>query len=94
MKTHYQDIVDKVFGTMYKHRTLRTLFDPHSTEWDHTTIDEKIGILKQLLGSKITTLQEVLNGYKHFYKHELSGKGHVAESLPDGLAILLAHSLK
>jgi hypothetical protein len=34
MKEHYQDVVDEVFGFMYRHRTLRTLFDPCSSEWE------------------------------------------------------------
>jgi len=94
MKKHYQDIVDEVFGSMCRHRTLRTLFDPNSSEWDETTVENKIEILKKLLASNKVTLDEILNGYKHFYQHELSNKGHVINSLQDGLAILLTNSLK
>lgn len=94
MTKHYQDIVDEVFGSMYRHRTLRTLFDPSSSEWDDTTIDKKLEILKTLLGSNKATLDEILNSYKHFYQHELSNKGHVVNSLQDGLAILLTNSLR
>ncbi|MBS1762294.1 MAG: hypothetical protein JSR00_05430 [Bacteroidetes bacterium] len=79
MKEHYQDIVDEVFGSMYKHRTLRTLFDPNSSEWDETTVEK---------------LDEILHGYKHFYQHELSNKGHVINSLQDELAILLTNTIK
>jgi len=94
MKEHYQDIVDEVFGSMYKHRTLRTLFDPNSSEWDETTVEKKLEILKKLLASDKTTLDEILHGYKHFYQHELSNKGHVINSLQDGLAILLTNTIK
>ena len=94
MKEHYQDIVDSVFGSTYKHRTLRTLFDPGSSEWDETTIERKLQILKMLLDSDKITLNEILRGYKHFYKNELKGKGHVIDSLEDGLALLLENSLK
>lgn len=94
MKEHYQDIVDEVFGSMYRHRTLRTLFDPNSSEWGDTTIDNKLEILKKLLDSNKMTLDEILNGYKHFYLNELANKGHVLSSLQDSLAILLTNSIK
>lgn len=94
MKEHYQDIVDEVFGSMYQHRTLRTVFDPNSSEWDETTIDKKLEILKKLLASNKATLDEILHSYRHFYQHELSNKGHVINSLQDGLSILLTNSLK
>ena len=46
MKKHYQEIVDEIFGSLYRHRTLRTLFDPNSSEWSDTTIEKKLEILK------------------------------------------------
>ena len=94
MTKHYQEIVDEVFGSLYKHRTLRTLFDPNSAEWDETTIDKKLEILKKLLHSDKATLEEILNGYKYFYQYELVNKEHVINSLQDGLSILLTNSLK
>lgn len=94
MKEHYQDIVDSVFGSMYKHRTLRTLFDPKSSEWDDTKMDKKLEILKKLLESDKITLKEILRDYKHFYQHEIAHKGYVVDSLQDGLSVLLANSLK
>lgn len=94
MKEHYQDIVDEVFGSMYRHRTFRTLFDPNSSEWDETTTEKKLEILKKLLASNKATLDEILNGYKHFYQYELSDKGHVINSLQAGLTTLLTNSLK
>ena len=94
MTKHYQNIVDEVFGSMYRHRTLRTLFDPNSSEWDKTDIDKKLEILKKLLDVSKITLDEILKGYKHFYQYELDNKGHVLNSLQDGLAILLTNSLK
>ena len=93
MSKHYQEIVDKFFGSMYQHRTFRTLFDPSSTEWKETTIEKKIEILKQLLETGGMTLKEILNGYKHFYLKKLSNKGHVVNSLQDGLEILLNKTL-
>lgn len=94
MRKHYQEVVDEVLGSMYRHRTLRTLFDPSSSEWNQTSIDKKIEILKKILNSNKITLDEILNGYKHFYQNELANKGHVLNSLQDGLSILLTNSLK
>ena len=94
MKKHYQEIVDEVFGSMYTHRTLRTLFDPASSEWDDTTISKKIEILKTLIDSEKITLAQILSGYINFYKNELANKAHVVDSLENGLAILLTHALK
>ena len=93
MKEHYQDIVDEIFGSVYRHRTLRTVFDPNSSEWLNTTIEKKLEILKRLISSNRITLEEILNGYKHFYQHELANKGHVIDSLQEGLSILLTNSL-
>ena len=93
MKKHYQEIVDEVFGSFYKNRTLRTLFDPYSSEWNDSTLNEKIEILKTLLASNKITLEEILSGYTHFYQHELVGKEHVINSLQDGLTILLNTSI-
>jgi len=94
MTKHYQDIVDEVFGSIYRHRTLRTLFDPNSSEWNDTTIDKKLEILRKLLDSGKISLDEIIIGYKHFYQTELTNKGHVVNSLQDGLVALLANSLK
>ena len=93
MEKHYQEVVDEIFGSLYRHRTLRTLFDPSSTEWEETTIEKKIEILKQLLETGGMTLEEILSGYKHFYLKELSNKRHVVNSLQDGLTILLNKTL-
>ena len=45
---NYQQQLDKIFGkgSLWKHRTLRTVFDPFSSEYDNTTIDKKLEILK------------------------------------------------
>lgn len=93
MKKHYQEIVDEIFGSLYRHRTLKTLFDPNSSEWNDTTIDKKLEILKTILDSKKIDLNQLIFGYKIFYTQELSNKGHVVDSLQEGLSILLENSL-
>ncbi len=94
MKKHYQEIVDEVFGTsFYQHRTLRTCFDPQSSEWSETTIEKKVEILKKILTSEKITLDKLIFGYKYYYTHELTNKSYVVNSLEDALIILLNKSL-
>ena len=62
MKKHYQEIVDEIFGSLYRHRTLRTLFDPNSSEWSDTTIEKKLEILKTILDSKKIDLTQLVYG--------------------------------
>ena len=93
MNKHYQEIVDEIYGSYYKHRTLRTLFDPNSSEWNETTIREKLEILGTILKSNKISLDELAHGYKTFYMIELANKSHVVESFEDGLIILLENSI-
>lgn len=94
METEYQSIIDKLFGPYYKHRTLRTVFDPYSEEWKETNIEEKMAILKKILNSKKISLNELVFQYKMFYTESLSNKKYVADSVEDGLIILLKEFLK
>ena len=89
MKNDYQSLVDELFGSNYKHRTLRTIFDPYSSEWTETTTDEKVKILKKILGSNKMTLQELLLSYKKFYTDTLTNKKHVVDSIEIALTLLL-----
>ena len=66
MNAHYQEIVDEIFGSQYKHRTLRTIFDPNSSEWNDTTIEKKLKILKKILESKKINLEKVDNRLQKF----------------------------
>jgi len=88
MNRHYQEIVDEVFGTRYKHRTLRTLFDQDAHEWSETTIEEKKDILNKILGSNKISFQQVITGYTNFYLFELENKGNAVNSLSKSIEIL------
>jgi hypothetical protein len=90
---HYQEQLDKIFGkgSLWKHRTLRTVFDPFSSEYDKTSIDEKLEILKKSKESGLE-LSEIIDGYKTFYIEE--NKPNVINSIEDGLKLLLENSLK
>ncbi len=90
---HYQQQLDKIFGkgSLWKHRTLRTVFDPFSSEYDNTTIDKKLEILKTIKDNDID-FDVLIQEYKDFYLEE--NKPNVIKSLEDGLRILLVNSLK
>lgn len=85
---HYQQRIDKIFGkgSMWKHRTLRTLFDPYSSEYQQTTMEKKLEILKTIKDHQIN-LNDLINDYKDFYREEK--KIHVVNSANEGLKILL-----
>lgn len=90
---HYQEKIDKIFGkgSLWKHRTLRTLFDSNSSEYNQTTMDKKLEILKKIKENEID-LTELLNDYKEFYTEE--NKIHVVDVADEGLEILLKQETK
>ena len=94
MKKHYQEIVDEVIGQHSSHRTLRTLFDPGSSEWNDTTMDKKLELLKKILDSGKISFPSLIFAYTLYYKKESPGREYVADALPEGLALLLEFSLK
>ena len=85
---HYQQKLDEIFGkgSLWKHRTLRTLFDPLSSEYNQTTMEKKIAILRTIRENGIN-LTELLYDYKEFYTEE--NKIHVVDVADEGLEILL-----
>ena len=90
---HYQQKLDKIFGkgSLWKHRTLRTLFDPNSSEYNQTRMDKKLEILDTIRENKID-LNELLDEYKEFYTEE--NKIHVVDVADEGLEILLKEETK
>ena len=90
---HYQQKIDKIFGkgSLWKHRILRTLFDPNSSEYNQTTMEKKLEILQKIKENNID-LPELLNDYKEFYKEE--NKIHVVDIAEEGLEILLKNTTK
>jgi len=94
MENNYQSLMDELFGSNYKHRTLRTVFDPYSNEWHETNIVEKKLILKKILASKKITLNELIRSYKLYHLYEATYIKNVAESVEDSLIILLEDSIQ
>lgn len=87
---HYQYHLDELFYAPYKHRTLRTLFDNQSSEWDHTTLTEKKALFGKLIESG-RPLESWIDGYQNFYTYELANKGYVPLRLHDSLMELRNH---
>jgi hypothetical protein len=90
---HYQQKIDRIFGkgSLWKHRTLRTLFDPNSSEYTQTTMDKKLEILQTIKDYDID-LTELLNDYKEFYTEE--NKIHVVDVADAGFEILIKNITK
>ena len=90
---HYQQKIDKIFGkgSLWKHRTLRTLFDPNSSEYNQTRMDKKLEILNTIRNNKID-LNELVDEYKEFYTEE--NKIYVVDVADEGLEILLKEETK
>lgn len=90
---HYQEKLDKIFGkgSLWKYRTLRTIFDPFSSEYAETTMDKKVEILKTILDNNIN-LPDLILEYKEFYFEEK--KRNVVDAVEDGIINLLSRTLK
>lgn len=87
-KMHYQEKVDQIFakGNLWKHRTLRTLFDPFASEYNETTMEKKVEIIRIIIDNKLN-LSELILEYKEFYTEE--NKIHVVDVADEGLARLM-----
>lgn len=71
--------------------SLRTCLDPESEEWQQTTMQKKIDLLKKFI-AKGHSLQELVIDYRSFY---IAKKNiEVAQRALDGLMELLNHFLK
>ncbi len=63
---HYQEKLDAIFakGNIWKHRTLRTVFDIYSSEYEDTSVEEKLEILRTIQSSGLE-LDSLLLQYKN-----------------------------
>lgn len=93
LQKYYQDIMDEIYGNLSRHRTLRTVFDPGSSEWNDTTIPQKVEILQKILATGDITFDRLLFQYKSFYRYGLADKEYVADAVEDALVILLNYKL-
>lgn len=88
----YEDEMDRLFSkrSNWKHRTLRTVFDPYSHEWGQTNYAEKIQILEKIVNSKMG-LQFIILKYKLRYIKQ--GRKDISSNLENALWMLLEYQL-
>lgn len=81
---HYQEKLDNIFanGSLWKHRTFRTVLDPYSSEYDQTSMEQKVEYVKKCAENELS-LPEIIEGYKDFYREE--NKPNVIRAIEDGL---------
>ena len=86
---HLHERMDKIFnnGSMWPHRSLRTVFDPYSSEWNETKMDKKIAILKKIVESG-ENLEFVIEEYKEYYTVDCK-KPHVAKDALKGVVAIM-----
>ena len=85
---HYQVKVDQIFKGLHRHRTLRTLFDCLSHEWESTTLKQKEDLLLKLYQSD-KRIVFYIKGFQHFYRHEVANKAYAADYVKQSLRILV-----
>ena len=92
-ENYYENRLDKIFakGSLWKHRTFRTIFDPPSSEWRHTSLQKKIEILERVVESG-ENLRKLIRDYKQRYFEQ--GRRDIAMEVETALTILLQYKLK
>lgn len=89
----YEARLDKIFseGRLWKHRTMRTVFDPLSSEYSDTSLDQKIEILKKIVNNDFQ-LRRLISDYKERYIEQ--NRRDIASEVEKSLVVLLDHILK
>ena len=91
MSSDYEEIIDGIFcpnGGLYNHRTLRTVFDEGSSEWDQTSMIEKINIISTIIEHHDLYMIIVL------YKLRFSSRKYIVNSVDRSLSYILCFILK
>jgi hypothetical protein len=75
----YEARLDKIFskGALWKHRTFRTILDPYSSEWNHTTMEKKIEILERVVSSGenlVVLVADYKGRYNEQNRHDISNR--------------------
>lgn len=85
-KPHYHYRADALFGKNgpWNHRTLRTFFDPLSSEWRETTRERKLEVLDKLIASDYP-LANWIDDYENYYRHESVGRTYVVKEINSAL---------
>lgn len=88
----YEARLDKIFGngSMWKHRTFRTILDPFSSEWNGTDYDKKIEILEKVVAAG-EDLEILISDYKERYDEQ--NRKDISSSVESALTKLLQYRL-
>ncbi len=90
---YYESRLDQIFGkgSLWKHRTLRTLLDPLSSEWNSTDYSKKIEIMERILAAG-ENLEDLIFEYKDRYDQQ--NRQDISSSVESALAKLIEFQLK
>ena len=91
MSKDYEEIIDGIFcsnGGLYSHRSLRTVFDKGSAEWDQTNMIEKKNIISKIIEHHNLYVIIVL------YKLRYSSRKDIVASVDMSLSYILCFILK
>lgn len=80
--------MDQIFKGIHKHRTLRTLFDCLSQEWESTNFAQKESLLLKLFHSD-KSIEYYIEGFQNFYRNEVAHKAYAANYVPQSLRLLV-----
>lgn len=88
----YEARLDKIFGngSIWKHRTFRTILDPFSSEWNGTNYDKKIEILEKVVAAG-EDLEILISDYKERYDEQ--NRKDISSSVESALTKLLQYRL-
>lgn len=88
---YYEARMDRIFKVdPYEHRSLRTVFDRWSNEWNNTTYKQKLNILTRILEAG-ENLDLLIIEYKERYLEQ--NRSYVAKTVEESLAVLLQYKL-
>jgi hypothetical protein len=89
----YRERMDRIFSdgsSTWEHRTLRSIFDPLSDEWNNTSLKEKKDIVTKIIQSG-EKLELLIHQYQSYYLDQ--SRKDIVREIPIGLAEILEHVL-
>ncbi len=91
-ENYYERRLDKIFGkgSMWTHRTFRTVLDPFSSEWNKTGYDKKLEILEKIIDAE-EDLEMLISDYKDRYDEQ--NRKDISSSAEIALIKLLQYKL-
>ena len=91
--SQHPKIINQTFYPEFGYSALRTILDPYSAEWRHTTMDEKLEIVKALTVDEKMDLSIIMRDYINQRSNGSDDSSDVTLSLIDALSKLLTASI-